>query len=92
VEAQTIPALIERAEAILRMPIDYIKMDIEGAEPECLSSLPLGSFRTVKVLAMEYHPNGDKRELFASLIRQGFSCISDKSFGLNVGVAHFGRS
>jgi FkbM family methyltransferase len=73
-------------------PIDFLKIDVEGAEHDFLTHMPNGSLSNVLQLGIEYHPNGDKQSLFAAITAQGLTCTLDKSFGTNVGVAHFRRN
>jgi len=92
VEAITITDLIARATAAIGGPIDFLKIDIEGAEHECFGTIPLGGLGSVRTIGMEYHPNGDKDTLFAMIVQHGFRCASDRQFGPHVGVAHFDRT
>jgi FkbM family methyltransferase len=92
VEAVTLPDLLARVRARAgERPIDLLKIDVEGAEHEFLTGLRPGELEGVTRVAMEYHPNGDKATLFASLANQGLPCVHDLSFGANVGVALFRR-
>lgn len=71
--------------------IDFLKIDVEGAEHEFVHGLPDGSLADVHEVGMEYHPNGDKAALFAALAGHGLIPVRDCVFGPNVGVAHFRR-
>lgn len=92
VEVTTLKILLAQAQSHAGdRPIDFLKIDVEGAEHEILTGLAPGSLDGVKKLGIEYHPNGDKQALFSAITKQGLTCIDDKPFGANVGVAHFCR-
>jgi FkbM family methyltransferase len=69
--------------------IDYVKMDVEGAEHEAILATPPSSLRVVRRLAMEYHPNRPKEPLFSHLSAAGLRLERERIIGRNVGIAHF---
>jgi FkbM family methyltransferase len=91
VETVTLETLCER-ERIDR--IDLLKMDIEGSEYELIESTPGDVLRRIAAVALEYHPNGSKPDLFRKLRDAGFELVHDHPAPLGYGVAHFrlGRS
>jgi FkbM family methyltransferase len=92
VEAITLPGLLARVRAAHPgRPIDFLKIDVEGAEYEFLLGLPAGTLADVRAVGMEYHPNGDKAALFTALSGHGLACVADAPAGANSGVAHFAR-
>jgi FkbM family methyltransferase len=88
VEAVTLATLWQR-EGLDQ--VDLLKMDIEGGEHEVIPATPPEVLRKALALAMEYHPNGSKDELFSRLRDAGFALVQDAPAGLNSGVAHFRR-
>jgi FkbM family methyltransferase len=88
VEAVTLATLWQR-EGLEE--VDLLKMDIEGGEHEVIPATPPEVLRRAATLAMEYHPNGSKDELFSRLKGAGFALVHDAPAGLNSGVAHFRR-
>jgi FkbM family methyltransferase len=72
--------------------IDFVKLDIEGAEHESLLAASRHALRRVHRLGLEYHPNCPKRPLFNHLRSTGFNLEHDRRFGADVGVAHFSRT
>jgi hypothetical protein len=71
--------------------IDFVKMDIEGAEHEAVLAAPLSALTVIRHLGMEYHPNQPKEKLFRHLSAAGLSLQHDRILGPDVGVAHFCR-
>jgi len=71
--------------------IDFVKMDVEGAEHEAVAAAPAAALRRIGALAMEYHPNGDREALFRALASGGLRLLHDRRIGPAAGVAHFGR-
>lgn len=89
---QSFDELIERASADLSVEeIDFVKMDVEGAEHEAIAAASPAALRRVRALAMEYHPNGDKATLFGKLRDVGLRLTHDRVIGPRAGVAHFTR-
>lgn len=91
VEAVTLATLWER-ERLDR--VDLLKLDIEGTEYELIGATPVEVLRRIEAIAMEYHPNGSKSDLFRDLRRAGFELVRDQPAPLGYGLAHFrlGRS
>jgi FkbM family methyltransferase len=93
VEALNLPEVLARVGfATNSSPIDFLKMDIEGAEHECLADLPPGVLSSVRAAGIEYHPSGEVERLFSSLAAQGLRCIKDCPIAPGFGVAHFART
>jgi FkbM family methyltransferase len=57
--------------------VDYLKMDIEGAEAVVLDG-PLDWARRVQALKVEIHPPATRDACTAALTRVGFRCESDR--------------
>ena len=92
VRAVTLLEVLDRARAITRADrIGLVKMDVEGAEHEILPGLPPDTLSDVDAWVMEYHPNGPKAPLFATLERAGLRLVRDVEAHRNSGVAHFRR-
>jgi FkbM family methyltransferase len=86
VEALTLGELMRR-EGLAH--VDFLKMDIEGAEHEVLMGTPAEVLRRVGRIGLEYHPNGSRAALFRHLERAGFGLTHDARVGRDSGVAHF---
>lgn len=71
--------------------VDLLKIDIEGGEHEAIAATPPDVLRRARRIALEYHPNGSKRELFARLEAAGFRVTHDREDVLNSGVAELRR-
>ncbi len=71
--------------------VDFLKMDIEGAEHEVLHATSPAVMRRFREIALEYHPNGSADALFQKLSSCGFACKHDARVGPDSGVAHFTR-
>jgi FkbM family methyltransferase len=92
VPSVTLPDVLDRVrDAYPGRPIDLLKIDVEGAEHEFIPGLPDGALSQVRAVTMEYHPNGEKRTLFAALLNQGLHLIVDRPVGPDSGVASFAR-
>jgi FkbM family methyltransferase len=72
--------------------VDLLKMDIEGGEHEVLRATAPDVLRRTAAIALEYHPNGSKAELFARIQDAGFALVRDVPNGPDSGVAHFRRT
>lgn len=72
--------------------IDFLKMDVEGAEHEALHAASAEAMQRVQMIALEYHPNGDKAALFERLRLLGFELADDRPIGVAAGVAHWRRA
>ncbi|HTA93769.1 MAG TPA: FkbM family methyltransferase [Polyangiaceae bacterium] len=70
---------------------DLLKMDIEGGEHEVFSEAGEETLQRFRRIALEYHPGGSSRALFAKLQRAGFACHHDARSSDDSGVAHFVR-
>jgi FkbM family methyltransferase len=86
VESLTLATFLDR-ESLDR--VDLMKMDIEGAEHQVLRNASKDVLRRIGTLALEYHPNESKEELFTALHDAGFALADDRPIGLNCGVAEF---
>jgi FkbM family methyltransferase len=69
--------------------IDFVKMDIEGAEHMAITNETMSALSRIQRLGMEYHPNGSKAKLFRLLERAGLDCKQDRPTSANSGVADF---
>lgn len=62
--------------------IDYLKIDIEGAEVEVIESIPVETFKKIKNIFVEYHQPKVKRseigKVLWNLEKSGFSCFVTK--------------
>lgn len=52
--------------------IDFLKVDIEGAEYSLFEETPVEVLRKIKRIGMEYHVNGSRELLFSRLAEAGF--------------------
>jgi hypothetical protein len=92
VEVESVPLeeILRRACAEFQAEcIDFLKMDIEGAEHEAILAAPHSVLKVIRHLGMEYHPNQPKETLFRHLMAAGLSLQHDRILGPDVGVAHF---
>lgn len=71
--------------------IDLFKMDIEGSEYEVLFGAENLDLDPIHVFSLEYHPNGQRSELFQLLQGSGFQLKYDLRVSENSGVAWFDR-
>ena len=93
VSVLTLEGLLAKALAELNVDrLDFLKMDIEGAEHEAILTTPAAALKPIVRLGMEYHPNQPKARLFDYLIAAGLKLESDQIMGRDHGVAHFQRS
>ena len=88
VSALSLATLLEREG--LR-DVDLLKMDIEGGEHEVIAGTTPETLRRMRRIALEYHPNGKKKELFARIIDAGFEMRRDLPVAPDSGVAEFWR-
>ena len=72
--------------------VDLLKVDIEGGEHEVFAETNADTLRGVRRLALEYHPGGSSRSLFAKLEAAGFRCAHDERVADDSGVADFVRT
>jgi FkbM family methyltransferase len=72
--------------------VDLLKMDVEGGEHEIILATSPELLRHCDAIALEYHPNGSKADLFGRLFDAGFALVRDVPNGLNSGVARFRRT
>jgi FkbM family methyltransferase len=93
VQVLSLPEVLDR---VARLPgcgqVDFLKIDIEGAEHEIFRNTPPAALARVRLVGMEYHPFGSKKELFATLEGAGLVCVDDRPLGTEHGVAHFART
>lgn len=71
--------------------VDLLKIDIEGGEHEVFHSSSDETLRKIKSIAMEYHPNKPKKELFDRIQRANFKLTHDFAISEASGVAYFSR-
>jgi len=71
--------------------VDFLKMDIEGAEHEVLHAASSSVIRRFREIGLEYHPNRSADALFRKLVSCGFVCRHDARVAQDSGVAHFAR-
>ena len=89
----TLADAVDRACAALGVDeLDFVKMDIEGAEHEAVGAAPAEAFARIRVLGIEYHGNRPKAGLFAALEAAGMRLREDRVEGQDLGVAHFVRA
>ena len=74
--------------------VDFLKLDIEGAEYETLPVASPDTLSCIERIEMEYHPEGDPEMLFQHLKQHGFlvRLQSDKSCESGYGMATLIRS
>jgi FkbM family methyltransferase len=88
VEAITLASLLER-EKIKR--VDLLKVDIEGGEHRAFPAVPKDVWKKIDRVALEYHPDGPKQNLFNILLNEGFHLELDDIAGPDSGVARFSK-
>jgi FkbM family methyltransferase len=71
--------------------IDLLKIDIEGGEHEVFHSSTPETLKKIKNIAMEYHPNKPKKDLFNKITSSGFQLVQDFPISHASGVATFKR-
>lgn len=84
----TLASVLER-EGLER--VDLLKIDVEGAEHAVFASTPREVLLRLGSIALEYHPNGSKQELFERILGASFELVLDVTFAPGNGVAHFSR-
>lgn len=77
--------------SIKKDQVDLLKIDIEGGEHEVFHSSEDETIQKFKYIAMEYHPNASKTELFERLKRANFQLTHDFNISSESGVAYFSR-
>lgn len=93
VESISLPDLLARVRRLTDgVPVDLIKMDIEGAEHELVAQITPEALADVREWQMEYHVAGPKEPLFAALERAGMECVCDIQEGTDQGVAWFRKT
>ena len=72
----TIPVKAVRLKDFLNRPVDFLKIDIEGAEFQVISDVA-GQLQHVKNLFLEYHgsfrQNAELNKIFSLIVENGFS-------------------
>jgi hypothetical protein len=92
VDAISLADLMAQVRSSLQVSrIDFVKLDVEGAEHEVLPAIDAGALDGVVELQMEYHPRRPKAPLFEALQRAGLPCVRDFQEAADYGVAHFKR-
>jgi FkbM family methyltransferase len=71
--------------------VDLLKVDVEGAEHEIVPHLTPALLAPVRRWAMEYHPNGPRKPLFAALEAAGLRLVRHRADGPGSGIAWFSR-
>ena len=71
--------------------IDFLKIDIEGGEHEVFHSSTTETLRRIKYIAMEYHPDASKSDLFNKITQAQFKLTHDYAISSASGVAYFKR-
>ena len=89
-KGRTIIPVIPLDHAVGNLPIDLLKMDIEGGEYPVLESSP-DCLKRVDRIALEYHPDKAPKALIRSLEEVGLSCTLLREDGAGYGIAHFAR-
>jgi FkbM family methyltransferase len=82
VAAMTLDSLIPDDE-----PVDFLKMDIEGAEYEVLNTTPAQTLRRIGRIALEYHPQAPYERALQPLLTNGFRLVKLQEDGGGYGVA-----
>lgn len=57
--------------------VDFLKMDIEGAEHEVILSTPAEVLQKFGIISMEFHRNRSHRPLFCHIIDSGFKLVEE---------------
>jgi FkbM family methyltransferase len=91
IDCSALDEIIAAATDLLAGDIDFLKIDIEGAEHEVMSTVSREQLQRVREIAMEYHPNAAKSTLFHQLDQRGFALVHDRVIDEESGVAHFRR-
>lgn len=71
--------------------VDLLKMDCEGAEYEALRACSRESLDRIERIVLEYHPNGDHRELVKLLHDARFRLVRHRVNGRGTGILEFAR-
>lgn len=87
-----IPAktLSELADHWAGSEVDYLKIDIEGAEYDLLTQTDMDTLRRFKKIGFEYHSNGNPQMIWDKLDKADFKCTFHPKTG-HSGVAEFTR-
>jgi FkbM family methyltransferase len=76
-------------------PIDYLKMDVEGAEYDALGQAPLQVLRRIRKIGLEYHPSHETGHRWPALREylrsSGFGVVSEHHDGGGYGMAYLAR-
>lgn len=70
--------------------VDFLKMDIEGAEYETLAAAPVEVLKEIHRITLEYHPNGALSD--CPLEQAGFALAMVRDDGNGYGIAHLQRA
>lgn len=69
--------------------IDLLKIDIEGGEYDVFEHCDQETFNKINEIVMEYHPTGNKQDLFQRLTHHGYMLKKEIKFSPKSGMAHF---
>lgn len=87
----TVPAMSLKSflSQIGEKKIDLLKIDIEGGEYDVFEHCDQETFNKINEIVMEYHPTGDKKNLFRQLTHHGYLLKKEIKFSPKSGLAHF---
>ena len=76
-------------------PIDYLKMDAEGAEYDALGHAPPHVLRRIRKIGLEYHPSDGTVHGWPALREHlrsaGFGVVAEQHGGGGYGMAYLAR-
>lgn len=71
--------------------VDFLKMDIEGAECDVLSAVSPDTFRRIRRVALEFHPPSPAKAALDPLLANGFKLRRYQDDGAGYGMAWLER-
>jgi FkbM family methyltransferase len=71
--------------------IDFLKMDVEGAEYDVLPSVGSATIRRIRRIALEYHPQVPPERVLNHLAEHGFSLVAQQDDGGGYGIVWLQR-